>query len=36
MLFIPKEEYTPGSFSHRNYDADVEDQENKNRERNKK
>jgi hypothetical protein len=32
MLFLPKSEYTPDSFSYRHYDADVQDQENKNRE----
>jgi integrase/recombinase XerD len=35
MLFLPKEEYTPGSFSHTSYDLNVQDQEDKIRERKK-
>ena len=35
MLFLKKEEYTP-IFSYNSYDLNVQDQEEKNRERNKK
>jgi hypothetical protein len=33
MLFLPKEEYTPGSFAYRNYEDDMRDQEEKERTR---
>lgn len=36
MLFLKKEEYTPGSFSHSSYEDNIRDQEEKIRERNKK
>lgn len=36
MLFLPKEEYTPGSFAYNSYEMDVQDQVEKKRERERK